>query len=142
MLLLQNLLFVTERHSPQQRSFFEKFEKRHEYGRASSLQKAADEIAARNQILSRFYKNAGTEQGDRRQAEPDWAMVHRELKRKHVTLSVLWDEYIERQPDGYRYSRFCDLYRSWEGKLSVTMHQGPMPAARNCSSITPVTGRR
>jgi transposase len=70
-----------------------------------------------------LYKNAGTKQGHRRQAEPDWAAVHRELKRKHVTLSILWDEYIEQHPDGYRYSRFCDLYRGWEGKLSVTMRQ-------------------
>ena len=37
--------------------------------------------------------------------------IHRELKRKHVTLTMLWDEYIERHPDGYRYSRFCELYR-------------------------------
>jgi transposase len=45
------------------------------------------------------------------------------VKRKHVTLSILWDEYIERHPDGYRYSRFCELYRGWEGRLSVTMRQ-------------------
>jgi transposase len=38
-------------------------------------------------------------------------------------LSILWDEYIARDPEGYRYSRFCELYRSWEGKLSVTMRQ-------------------
>jgi transposase len=50
-------------------------------------------------------------------------MVQRELKRKHVTLSILWDEYIACHPDGYRYSRFCELYRAWEGKLSVTMRQ-------------------
>jgi transposase len=70
-----------------------------------------------------LYRNAGKKQGHRRQVEPDWAVVHRELKRKHVTLSILWDEYIEQHPDGYRYSRFCDLYRGWEGKLSVTMRQ-------------------
>src|SRR6202158_474588 len=45
------------------------------------------------------------------------------MKRKHVTLSILWDEYIAAHPDGYRYSRFCELYRSWEGKISVTMRQ-------------------
>src|SRR5437016_12248826 len=49
--------------------------------------------------------------------------IHRELRRKHVTLSILWDEYIERHSQGYRYSRFCELYRSWEAKLSVTMRQ-------------------
>jgi hypothetical protein len=65
----------------------------------------------------------GTKQGHRRQVEPDWAEIHRELKRKHVTLTMLWDEYIERCPEGYRYSRFCELYRSWASRLSVTMRQ-------------------
>ena len=49
--------------------------------------------------------------------------MNRELKRKHVTLEVLWDEYIEVQPDGYRYSRFCELYRAREGRLPVAMRQ-------------------
>jgi transposase len=65
----------------------------------------------------------GTKQGHRRHTEPDWAAIHRELKRKHVTLQILWDEYIERHPDGYRYSRFCELYRAWASRLSVTMRQ-------------------
>ena len=70
-----------------------------------------------------LYKAAGTKTGHRRAPEPDWAFVHRELKRKHVTLQILWDEYIERHPDGYRYSRFCDLYRGWAANLPVTMRQ-------------------
>jgi transposase len=74
-------------------------------------------------LEERLYGRAGTRQGQRRQSEPDWAMIHRELKRKHVTLSILWEEYIAWDPQGYRYSRFCDLYRSWEGKLSPTMRQ-------------------
>src|SRR5215831_14054364 len=55
-------------------------------------------------LEDRLFAGAGTKQGHRRRAEPDWAAVHRELKRKHVTLSILWDEYIERCPAGYRYS--------------------------------------
>jgi len=70
-----------------------------------------------------LYADAGGKQGYRRQIEPDWSNIHRELKRKHVTLSLLWHEYIERNPQGYRYSRFCELYRSWEGRLSLTMRQ-------------------
>src|SRR3954468_3834421 len=42
---------------------------------------------------------AAKKQGPRRRAEPDWAAFPRELKRKHVPLQILWDEYIERQPD-------------------------------------------
>src|SRR5271169_2382031 len=74
-------------------------------------------------LEEQLFTAAGKKQGHRRRGEPDWAAVHRELKRKHVTLQILWDEYIERHPDGYRYSRFCDLFRAWEGKLSVTMRQ-------------------
>jgi hypothetical protein len=70
-----------------------------------------------------LYPDKGSKRGHRRHVEPDWAMIHRELKRKHVTLSILWDEYIEQHPDGYRYSCFCELYRAWAGKLSVTMRQ-------------------
>jgi transposase len=71
----------------------------------------------------RLYGPAGSKRGQRRRFEPDWAVVNRELKRKHVTLQILWDEYIEAHPDGYRYSRFCDLYRGWEARLPVTMRQ-------------------
>ena len=55
-------------------------------------------------LEARLFADAGTKQGHRRQIEPDWAGIHRELKRKHVTLSLLWDEYAERNPEGYRYS--------------------------------------
>jgi transposase len=74
-------------------------------------------------LEAQLFSAVGKKQGHRRLAEPDWAAVHRELKRKHVTLQILWDEYIERQPGGYRYSRFCELYRAWASQLSVTMRQ-------------------
>lgn len=77
-------------------------------------------------LEARLFPDASTKQGHRRQVEPDWTSIHRELKRKHVTLSILWDEYIAGNPEGYRYSRFCELYRIWEGKLSVTMRQTHM----------------
>jgi transposase len=55
--------------------------------------------------------------------EPDWAHIHRELRRKGVTLMLLWEEYRSGHPDGYGYSRFCELYTRWEGKLSPVMRQ-------------------
>ncbi|TJX00261.1 transposase, partial [Neisseria gonorrhoeae] len=83
-----------------------------------------DELTDAALELRLFAKTGnGNRQGHRRIAEPDWTTVHRELKRKHVTLSILWEEYIAAEPDGYRYSRFCELYRAWEGRLSVTMRQ-------------------
>ncbi len=70
-------------------------------------------------LETRLYGPAGTKQGHRRRAVPDWAAVNRELKRKHVSLQILWDEYIEINPDGYRYSRFCELYATWEQRLAL-----------------------
>ncbi len=74
-------------------------------------------------LEARLYGPAGVKPGRRKQPEPDWSLVSRELKRKHVTLQVLWEEYIAAYPDGYRYSRWCDLFRNWEGRLSLVMRQ-------------------
>ena len=46
-----------------------------------------------------------------------------ELKRPGVTLMMLWEEYRESQPEGYGYSRFCDLFREFERHLSPVMRQ-------------------
>jgi len=54
---------------------------------------------------------------------PDWPAVHRELRRKGVTLQLVWEEYRATHPDGYGRSWFCELYRAWEGRLSPTMRQ-------------------
>jgi hypothetical protein len=40
--------------------------------------------------------------------EPDWARIHIELKKKHVTKQLLWEEYKAEHPDGNQYSQFCD----------------------------------
>jgi transposase len=40
-----------------------------------------------------------------------------------VTLQLVWEEYRAVHPDGYSRSRFCELYRVWEGRLSPTMRQ-------------------
>ena len=54
---------------------------------------------------------------------PDFAWVHRELKRKGVTLFLLWEEYKAAHPDGFGYSWFCQHYRAFAGKVDVVMRQ-------------------
>ena len=61
--------------------------------------------------------------GARRKPEPDWAGLNRELRRPGVTLMLLWQEYRAGEPEGYGYSRFCELYQSWESRLSPVMRQ-------------------
>ncbi len=54
---------------------------------------------------------------------PNWAEVHRELKRKGVTRWLLWSEYKDQYPDGLQYSRFCQRYRDWRRTQSAVMRQ-------------------
>ena len=54
---------------------------------------------------------------------PDWEMVHRELRRAHVTLMLLWTEYRERCPNGFGYSWFAERYRGYAERLDVVMRQ-------------------
>ena len=54
---------------------------------------------------------------------PDCAWMHRELKRVGVTLQLLWQEYAQAHPDGYRYSQFCEIYRRWVRRLRPSMRQ-------------------
>lgn len=55
------------------------------------------------------------------QPMPNWAVVHRELRRAGVTLQLLWQEYRAVYPEGYGYSRYCELHRAWAKTLDVTM---------------------
>jgi len=54
---------------------------------------------------------------------PDWVKVQNELRRKGVTLQLLWIEYRERHPEGYGYTQFCRHYRTWQGRLDLVMRQ-------------------
>ncbi|MEM6354213.1 MAG: hypothetical protein AAF844_00830 [Pseudomonadota bacterium] len=85
-------------------------------------------------VAQHLFKPVG---GDTRHgfAQPDWPSVHRALKRKGVTLALVWEDDRAAHPqDGYGCSRFCELYRRWEGRLSPTMRQ--------CASTTsPASGR-
>ena len=54
---------------------------------------------------------------------PEWTQVHRELRRKDVTLALLWEEYKAAHPQGLQYSRFCERYRAWASTLDAVMRQ-------------------
>jgi len=51
----------------------------------------------------------------------DFAKTHQELKKKGVTLQLLWYEYKEAHPEGYSYSRYCGLYQKYCSKLNPSM---------------------
>lgn len=63
------------------------------------------------------------EEASRNRPTPDWPEVHRELRRKGVTLALLWQEYKERHPEGCQYSWFCQQYERWRGAIDPVMRQ-------------------
>jgi transposase len=74
-------------------------------------------------LENRLFARAGVKQGQRRRPEPHWADAVVELRKPGVTLQILWEEYRAVHPNGYGYSRYCELFRSFEGRLSPTMRQ-------------------
>jgi hypothetical protein len=56
-------------------------------------------------------------------AEPDFEYVDREMKRKEVTLFLLWEEYKMKSPEGCMYSQFCAKYREYRKRNSVYMRK-------------------
>ena len=60
---------------------------------------------------------AGTRQGSFQQMLPVYAA---ELRKRHVTRQLLWEEYRQEFPDGYGYTRFCHYINEYIGRKDVT----------------------
>ena len=56
---------------------------------------------------------------------PDYGLVHQELRRKGMTLMLLWEEHVERhgKDKTHRYAQFCVHYRQYAKSLKRTMRQ-------------------
>ena len=63
-------------------------------------------------------------------ALPDWPALHEQLRRKGVTLQLLWQEYHQAHPEGYQRSQFCQLYRDWAGTLQPVLRQTHQPGEK------------
>lgn len=63
--------------------------------------------------------------GNRPAARPLPAMdfIHHELRKKGVTLQLLWLEYKELYPEGYQYTQYVEHYRRWEKTLGISLRQ-------------------
>ena len=53
----------------------------------------------------------------------DFAMVHRELQGKGVTLALLWQEGLDQQRWSLSYGQFCRRYSQWKGPQNLSMRQ-------------------
>ncbi len=71
-----------------------------------------------NELLFSDHRNKGD-----KYPLPDWGKIHEELKKKSVTLQLLWMEYKSQNPNGYQSSQFCHLYQVWRNKLDPCLRQ-------------------
>ena len=103
-----------------------------------------DDAAIENLLFPAMDKQAT----EKRQV-PDMGYLYREMKKKSVTLQLLWYEYKQANPDGYQYSQFCNLYRQWVKKLDLTLRQEHRAgeklfidyAGQTVSIVDPKTGK-
>jgi len=87
-----------------------------------------------DQILAKLAPETTTSSASAVQGQlplPEFAVIREELRSgKHVTLQLLWEEYQSQHPEGYRYSRFCELYQRWRGRQDVVMRQDHRPGEK------------
>jgi transposase len=89
---------------------------------AAGLDWAQVQALADDVLESRLYGRPEVA-GQRQGPVPDCAWNHAERRKAGVTLELLHLEYLDRHPDGYRYTRFCDLYRRWLKRRGLSMRQ-------------------
>ena len=76
-----------------------------------------------HQLAALFYPSADPTPSSRHHL-PDWARIHQELKRKGMTLQLLWEEYTAQYPNRcYSYSQYCERYRQWQKQQKRSMRQ-------------------
>lgn len=89
--------------------------------KAAGLTWALVDALTETELEHRLYGGPKFARADR--AEPDPVWIHCELRRPAVTLELLHLEYLAANPDGYRYTAFCDRYRVWHARQGVVMRQ-------------------
>ena len=89
---------------------------------AADLTWPLPEGMAEEQLAQRLFV-VNQETPAQEQPLPDWLYIHQELRRKSVTLQLLWEEYRQIHPKGYSYSRFL------RALPSVGWHARSGPAA-------------
>ena len=90
--------------------------------RSAGLDWAGVQAVSDEDLETRLY---GKPRGAREQsaAEPDCAWIHLERQKKGVTLELLHMEYVQKHPEGVKYTSFCNRYRKWLKTQRLSMHQ-------------------
>lgn len=78
-----------------------------------------------------------------RKAVPDWLYIDAELRKRDVTLDLLWQEFRESHPDGVSYPQMTRRYRDWQKSQRLCMRQiyraGELMLVDFCGHTMPIT---
>lgn len=96
---------------------------------AASLTWPLPEGTTEDELTKQLF-GSGPETPVQEQHLPDWLYIHQELRRKGVTLQLLWEEYRQIHSQGYSYSRFCELYQAWVDTLDPVLRQVHVPGEK------------
>lgn len=79
---------------------------------------ALDDTALHNRLLGAPQRCSGF-------LQPDYGRIHQELRRKGMTLMLLWQEHATQHPGHrtHRYTQFCENYRRYAKSLKRSMRQ-------------------
>ena len=80
-------------------------------------------LAVTNKELGSILYPPSPKAEKRKAVEPDMELIHREMQKKGVTLTLLWEEYKTGNPDGLMYTQFCDRYRAFRKANDVYMRK-------------------
>jgi transposase len=97
---------------------------------AASLRWPLPEGLTEEQLIQQLFGSGPETPTPPDQPLPDWRYIHQELRRQSVTLQLLWEEYRQIHPQGYSYSRFCELYQAWADTLDPVLRQVHLPGEK------------
>ena len=72
------------------------------------------------QLMQRLYP---PEESQKLAAEPDVEHIFQEMKKKNVTLLLLWEEYKAQHPGGLMYTQFCERYREFKKANNLVLRK-------------------
>jgi transposase len=91
--------------------------------KAAGLDWAAIEGLTEPALEAALYRRPASAGPVRARPAPECVYLHTERRKPGVTLQLLHVEYLEQYPDGYRYTQFCEIYRTWLRQRRLSMRQ-------------------
>lgn len=68
------------------------------------------------------------------QRRPDCKYIHKELLKRNMTLTLLWEEYVNEcisiDTKYLKYTQFCNVYKDYVESNKLTMHINRRPGEK------------